>query len=144
MSKKDQPPAPPASPDTSAPDASPSADRDASPSSRSDADKKKPKEEPHVRELIAHHCKQHREALAAATDEKPHQSEHPTVHEFAERLGLHPVDVRDALTGEMSKQPHWKVRAVLGWFRQHGLDDHARIPTDVFEKALHEALHGRI
>lgn len=69
---------------------------------------------------------------------------HPRVTQHAEICGFKDVAERDAKSGLVSMAPAWQVRALLARFKAHGLEHHSRISPEHFEKALHEALHGRI
>jgi hypothetical protein len=128
-------------------DPSPSADRDASQleagnESRVDAgdasdegapEDGEPEPEPTVADLIAAH-------LAAETPDPAH----PSVAEFAAELELHPVDGFDAHTKAIVKKPHGSIRTMLARFHAQGLREHSRVPKELLDAALDEALNGRV
>lgn len=153
MAENEKPPAPPAETDTSVPAPTPA-----------------PAPEPPARKVIAladlaAHASRDDEGDGVDEDEGVDEEEgvepqsvydlvrehagvshkdHPTVHEFAALRGLSRVDVFNPQTAQMESHACWQVKALLARFRQHGLHDGARVPHDVLELALHEALHGRV
>lgn len=137
MADNDKPPAPPASADTSAPKATASASTekptDAPARAKAPEIERKHAE---IYDSLAVHLLQ---ANTADVEET-----HPRVHEHLELHGIKPVMEFDPIAGEMVMRPHWKARALLAWWKAHGLEHHSRISPQHFQAALHEALHGRI
>lgn len=91
-----------------------------------------PAEEKDVYKLVGDHLKSSSSQL------------HAPVHEHARLRGLHSVEYADQATGLMKRYPHWQIRALLARFHAQGLREDSNIAPDVLDKALHEALHGRI
>jgi hypothetical protein len=91
-----------------------------------------PEPEPTVHELVAEHVK---------ADDKAHE----TVREHLERRGIRPLVISDPHTKQPVEILHaWQARALLARFKAAGIHEDARMPSHVFERALHETLHGRI
>lgn len=69
---------------------------------------------------------------------------HLRVHEHLELRDIKPVMEFDAISNSFVMRPHWKARALLAWWKAHGLEHHSRISPQQFEAAMHEALNGRV
>jgi hypothetical protein len=96
------------------------------------------------------------EAVVSAPAEKPTPSElvklhlkeatekHERVAEHLAPRGIHSQQVLDPSTGRPMGLVNWKQAALLERFRAEGLTEHSRISAEGFEKAMDEALNGRI
>lgn len=68
---------------------------------------------------------------------------HPHVHEHALLRGYDPIQVLDPETMKWVERPCWQMQALVGHFHAHGLRHDSRISDEMFERALHDVLHGR-
>jgi hypothetical protein len=68
---------------------------------------------------------------------------HPHVHEHALLRGYDPIKVLDPETMKWVDRPCWQMQALVAHFHAHGLRHDSRISDGMFERALHDVLHGR-
>jgi hypothetical protein len=138
-----KPPAKPVGSDSSAPAAAPLAKRSVSfhrnpiePIIAAAKEAEEKRKQLHVD--LRKHLIDANQAEANTTDEP-----HPMVHEHAALRGYGMVKVLDPETMTWVERPCWQMQALVAHFHAHGLRHHARISHEMFERALHEALHGR-
>lgn len=69
---------------------------------------------------------------------------HPQVPEHAELRGYRKIKQLDPETMTWVERPCWQINAVVAHFHAHGLRHDSRISHEHFERALQEALLGRV
>lgn len=78
----------------------------------------------------------------AAVEINPEMSVYELVKKHAAESKPEHVTVAEAL--EHMSLAGWQRAAILARFKGHGLHVDARLPADVMQKAVHEALHGAL
>jgi len=146
MADENKPPAPPASSSITPPAAAKADEAPLSPRAAAERAARIRaevfKEEHKAREQLHADLRKH---LAEVNSEQNTSAEPPPrVHEHAELRGYKQVPVLDRETMQWVNRPCWQMQALVARFHAHGLRHDARISHELFEKALHEALHGPV